>query len=171
MLLSKKLNETLNAQVGNEFGASMQYLHIAAYFDAMSLTNFAQFFFMQAQEERDHAMKILNFILETGSSLQIPAIPQQKSDFTSAENAVAAALEWEKEVTKQIYNLVDIAVADKDYISQRFLDWFVTEQLEEISSISTLLDKVKMAGEKGLLMLDGHVLSLRGPESGESEAV
>jgi ferritin len=137
----------------------------------MSLTNFAQFFFMQAQEERDHAMKILNFILETGSSLQIPAIPQQKSDFTSAENAVAAALEWEKEVTKQIYNLVDIAVADKDYISQRFLDWFVTEQLEEISSISTLLDKVKMAGEKGLLMLDGHVLSLRGPESGESEAV
>ena len=170
MLLSKKLNETLNAQVGNEFGASMQYLHIAAHFEAMSLTNFAQFFFMQAQEERDHAMKLLNFILETGSPLQIPAIPQQKADFASAEEAVAAALEWEKEVTKQIYNLVDIAVADKDYISQRFLDWFVTEQLEEISSMSTLLDKVKMAGEKGLLMLDGHVLSLRGPAAGEGEA-
>ena len=170
MLLSKKLNETLNAQVGNEFGASMQYLHIAAYFDAMSLDNFAQFFFMQAQEERDHAMKILNFILETGSPLQIPAIPQQKADFSSAQDAVAAALQWENEVTQQIYNLVDIAVADKDYISQRFLDWFVTEQLEEISTMSALLDKVKMAGEKGLLMLDGHVLSMRGPESGESVA-
>jgi bacterioferritin B len=171
MLLSKKLNETLNAQVGNEFGASMQYLHIAAYFDAMSLDNFSQFFFMQAQEEHDHAMKLLNFILETGAPLQIPAIPQQKADFASAEDAVAAALGWEKEVTKQIYNLVDIAVEDKDYISQRFLDWFVTEQLEEISTMSALLDKVKMAGEKGLLMLDGHVMNLRSASStGEAGA-
>ena len=169
MLLSKQLNETLNAQVGNEFGASMQYLHIAAFFDAMSLTNFAKFFFMQAQEENEHAMKMLNFILETGSPLQIPAIPQQKADFASAEEAVGAALEWEKEVTNQIYHLMDIAVADKDYISQRFLDWFITEQLEEISSMNTLLDKVKMAGEKGLLMLDGHVLSMRGPESAEAQ--
>lgn len=169
MLLSKKLNETLNAQIGNEFGASMQYLHIAAYFDAMSLNNFAKFFFMQAQEENAHAMKLLNFVLETGSPLQIPVIPQQKADFASAEDAVAAALEWEMEVTKQIYNLMDIAVTDKDYISQRFLDWFISEQLEEISSMTTLLDKVKMAGEKGLLMLDGHVLNLRASEGAETQ--
>ncbi|MBI9049801.1 MAG: ferritin [Anaerolineaceae bacterium] len=170
MLISKKLNDTLNAQVGNELGASMQYLHIAAYFDAMSLSNFAQFFFMQAQEENEHAMKLLHFILETGSPLQIPAIPQQVATFSSAEEAVGAALHWEKEVTKQIYNLMDIAVADKDYISQRFLDWFVSEQLEEVSSMDNLLNLVKLAGEKNLLMLDGRVMGLRGPQAGAPSA-
>ena len=162
MLISKKLNETLNAQVGNEFGAKMQYLQIAAYFDAMSLKNFANFFFMQSQEEDEHATKILKYILETGSPLQVPTIAQPKATFASAEEAVGAALAWENEVTQQIYNLMDIAVAEKDYISQRFLDWFVTEQLEEVSSMQTLLDLVKMAGEKNLLMLDGRVMSLRG---------
>lgn len=162
MLISKKLNDTLNAQVGNEFGAKMQYLQIAAYFDAMSMKNFAAFFFMQSQEEDEHATKLLKYILETGSSLQVPAIPQPKSSFASAEEAVGAALAWEKEVTQQIYNLMDIAVADKDYISQRFLDWFVTEQLEEISSMETLLNMVKLAGEKNLFMLEGRVMSLRG---------
>jgi ferritin len=170
MLLSKKLNETLNAQVGNEFGASMQYLQIAAHFDAMSLSNFAKFFFLQAQEENGHAMKLLHYILETGSALQIPPIPQQKATFSSAEEAVGAALGWEKEVTKQIYNLMDIAVEEKDYISQRFLDWFITEQLEEVSTMENLLNLVKLAGEKNLLMLDGRVLSLRGPQAGEASA-
>jgi ferritin len=163
MMISKKLNDTINAQIGNEFGASLQYLQIAAHFDAMSLSNFATFFFLQSQEENTHAMKLLHYVLETSSPLQIPAIPQQKLTFATAEEAVGAALGWEKEVTRQIYGLMDIAVEEKDYISQRFLDWFITEQLEEVSTMENLLNLVKLAGEKNILMLDNRVMSLRAP--------
>jgi bacterioferritin B len=164
MLISKKLNDALNAQVGNEFGAKMQYLQIAAYFDAMSLSGFATFFFLQSQEEDEHAIKLLKYILETGAPLQLPVIAQPKADFASAEEAVGAALNWEKEVTQQIYHLMDIAVEEKDYISQRYLDWFVTEQLEEVSTMERLLSLVKMAGEKNLFVLDGRVMGLRAEE-------
>lgn len=162
MLISKELSTTINAQIGNELGASMQYLQIASHFSKDSLPNFAKFFFAQSEEEREHAMKLLHFLLEVGADVKIPAIPEMKSEFASAEEAVGAALNWEMEVTKQIYNLVDIAVKDKDYISQRFLDWFVSEQLEEISSMETLLAMIKRVGEKNIFQLESHVLALRG---------
>jgi len=161
MLISKQLNETINAQIGNELGASMQYLQIASYFDGESLPNLAKFFFLQAEEENEHAMKFLHFLLEVGAEVKIPTIQQPKSKFGSAEECVKDALAWEVEVTKQIYNLVDIAVKDKDYISQRFLDYYVSEQLEEISSMETLLAMVQRAGDSNLFQLDGRVLELR----------
>ena len=161
MLISQELNDTINAQIGNELGASMQYLHIASYFAAESLPNLSKFFFLQAEEENEHAMKFLHYLLEVGADVKIPTIPQAKTKFGSAEECVQDALNWEVEVTKQIYNLVDIAVKDKDYISQRFLDYYVTEQLEEISSMETLLAMVKRAGAGNLFQLDGRVLDLR----------
>jgi len=161
MLISKQLNDTINAQIGNELGASMQYLQIASYFEGESLPNLAKFFFLQAEEENEHAMKFLHFLLEVGAEVKIPTIQQPKSKFGSAEECVKDALAWEVEVTKQIYNLVDIAVKDKDYISQRFLDYYVSEQLEEISSMETLLAMVQRAGDSNLFQLDGRVLELR----------
>jgi len=161
MLISKQLNDTINAQIGNELGASMQYLQIASYFEGESLPNLAKFFFLQAEEENEHAMKFLHFLLEVGAEVKIPTIQQPKPKFGSAEECVKDALAWEVEVTKQIYNLVDIAVKDKDYISQRFLDYYVTEQLEEISSMETLLAMVQRAGDSNLFQLDGRVLELR----------
>jgi len=161
MLISKQLNDTINAQIGNELGASMQYLQIASYFEGESLPNLAKFFFLQAEEENEYAMKFLHFLLEVGAEVKIPTIQQPKSKFGSAEECVKDALAWEVEVTKQIYNLVDIAVKDKDYISQRFLDYYVSEQLEEISSMETLLAMVQRAGDSNLFQLDGRVLELR----------
>ena len=161
MIISQKLQDTINQQIGNEMGASMQYLQIAAYFEGETLPNLAKFFFLQAEEENEHAMKLLHYILEVGAQVNIPAIPAPKVSFKSAEEAVGAALNWEQDVTKQIYNLVDIATADKDYISQRFLDWFVSEQLEELSLMDTLLNMVKKAGAHNLFVLDGRVLQLR----------
>ena len=161
MLISKQLNDNINAQIGNELGASMQYLQIASYFDSESLPNLAKFFFLQAEEENEHAMKFLHFLLEVGAVVEIPTIQKPKFKFGSAEECVKDALAWEVEVTKQIYNLVDIALKDKDYISQRFLDYYVSEQLEEISSMETLLAMVQRAGEKNLFQLDGRVLELR----------
>lgn len=168
-MISKKLTDAINQQIGNELGASMQYLHIAAYFDSLSLRNLSQFFFLQADEERDHAMKFFNYLLEVGADPVIPAIPEQKAQFGSAEEAVADALKWEEEVTKQIYNLVDISVEDRDYISRNFLDWYVAEQLEEISLMTTLLGMVRQVGEMHLFQLENHVLALR-EEGGEEAA-
>jgi ferritin len=165
MIISKKLEKAINQQVGNEFGASMQYLEIASYFDGDDLSNFAEVFFLQAEEERDHAMKFLNFLLEADAHVSIPEISKPRDTFESAEDAVGAALTWEKEVTKQIYNLMDIAVEDKDYISQQFLQWFVAEQLEEISKMSTILGIVRKAGDN-LLLAEQLITQL--PAEGES---
>ncbi|MBW8012903.1 MAG: ferritin [Chloroflexi bacterium] len=158
MLISKKLETTINQQIGNEFAASMQYIHIASYFETEDLLHFAQLFFDQADEERMHAMKFVRYILDTGGEVAIPALPESRHDFKNAEEAVGAALEWEIEVTGQVNALMDIAVEEKDYIAQEFLGWFVTEQLEEVSKMSTILKIVRRAGED-LLMAETYIMS------------
>jgi ferritin len=157
MLISKKLQQAINKQIGSEFGASMQYLHIASYFESGDMLQFANIFFKQADEERMHAMKFLHYILEAGGNVSIPAIPKARDDFKSAEDAVQAALDWEKEVTEQINGLMDIAVSEKDYIAQEFLNWYVAEQLEEVSKMSTILGVIRRAGDN-LLMAEQYVV-------------
>jgi len=154
MLASKDLVAAVNSQVGNEFGASLQYVSIASYFDSQALTGLARFFYRQADEERDHAMKFVRFIIDSDGQLAIPAIPAPKASFGSAAEAVSLALDWEQEVTQQIYGLVEIAKQDSNYIALRFLDWFVNEQFEEVNTMSQLLQIVERAGEKGLLHVE-----------------
>jgi ferritin len=154
MLASEKLIKAINQQVGNEFGASLQYVAIASYFAGEALTGLARFFYRQADEERDHAMKFVKFVVDADGHLEIPAIPAPRSDFESARDAVQAALDWETEVTQQIYGLVDIARENSNYIAQRFLDWFVDEQFEEVNTMTELLQIVKRAGEDGLLFVE-----------------
>lgn len=154
MLASEKLIEALNRQVGRELGASMQYLAIAAWFESEDLRQLAQFFYTQAEEEREHAMKFFHFILEAGGRPYIPEIAAPKGDFTSATECAELSLRWEEEVTQQIYDLVEKAEDDKNYIALRFLDWFVTEQLEEVSTMSSLLSVIERAGDQLLLVED-----------------
>ena len=151
---SDALTEQLNQQVGNEMGASMQYISIAAFFDGQSLTGLARFFYAQAEEERDHAMKLVRFIVDSGVELRIPDISGPKTGFEGAEEAVGLALAWEKEVTQQIYDLVTQAREDGNLIAERFLDWFVNEQYEEVTTMSELLDVVQRAGEGNLLAVE-----------------
>lgn len=154
MLASEKLLSAVNKQVGNEFGASLQYVSIASHFEAQALTGLARFFFRQADEERDHAMKFVRFVVDAEGQLEIPAIPAPKAEFATAKEAVELALTWEQDVTQQIYHLVDIAKEDSNYIAIRFLDWFVTEQFEEVNTMSSLLQVVERAGEDGLLFVE-----------------
>jgi ferritin len=114
MLISKKLNQAINTQVGRELEASHQYLSIAAYFEGRHLKKFAELFRKQSTEEREHAEKFVQFILDGGGEVVIPAVAAPKSTFTTAEEAVSLSLNWEKEVTQQIYHLVDIAIAEKE---------------------------------------------------------
>lgn len=172
MLISESLNKAMNAQIGSELGASNQYLMIASYFDSESLPELASFFFRQSDEERMHAMKILHYILEAGGKVEIPAIASPPKQIDSAEAAAQMALDWELEVTKQINNLMDIAIKENDHISQDFLRWFVSEQLEEVSTMDELLSVIRRAGENQLLLVEQYMVRRGDPHAegeGESE--
>jgi ferritin len=157
MQISKTMADLMSAQVGNELGASNQYVQIATYFDGESLSRLAKFFYAQAEEEREHAMKFVHYLMEVGAPLQIAAIPAAKTDIGTAEKAFAMSLAWEKEVTRQIHDMVDMAIKEKDYASQAFLQWFVSEQVEEVSTMESMLDIVRRAGEKNLLMVEAYL--------------
>lgn len=167
MLASDKLIRAFNEQVGRELGASNQYIAIACYFERENLPELTRFFFRQSEEEREHALKFVHFVNDVEGTVAVPEVPAPRSDFESAAQAVELSLEWEKEVTQQIYDLVDVAREDSNHIAQRFLDWFVTEQLEEVNTMSTLLGIVQRAGEDRLL----HVEEYLARESGGGEGL
>jgi ferritin len=154
MLISKALEQAINNQIGQEFGASLQYVNIATYFDSDSLPNLAAFFYRQAEEENMHAMKFVHYLVDAGAEVRIPAVDQPKHVFSSAVEAGEAALAWETEVTNQIYGLMDQAIKDNDHIAQDFLRWFVTEQLEEISTMETLISILKRSKDNMLFADD-----------------
>jgi ferritin len=159
-MISASLAKAFNQQIGHEFGASMQYVSIAAHFQRMHLTLLAQLFFKQAEEEREHAMKFVKYVLDTKGTLEIPAIPAPAATFPSAEAAVAAALQWEQEVTRQITALMEQAVKDNDYLGQSFLQWFIDEQLEEVVKMDRLLSVIRQSGEKNLLMVEAYLVHI-----------
>ena len=154
MLISKKMIAAINTQIGNEFGASLQYVAIAAYFGSESLPELCRHFNQQALEERDHAMKFVNYIVDAGGRVEIPAVASPKSKFASAEEAVKLSLDWEITVTKQINGLIDLAAKENDHTTHSFLQWFVNEQLEEVSSMDTLLRIIRRAGANLLFVED-----------------
>lgn len=157
MLASQKIVDAFNTQIGNEMGASNQYIAIASYFSSEGLEELSKFFFRQADEERAHSMKFVKFILDVGGKVVLPVIAAPRCEFPSAAAAVEAALAWEKDVTEQIYSLVELCQAERNHISMRFLDWFVEEQLEEVSLMDNLLSVVQRAGEKNLLYVEDYV--------------
>lgn len=157
MMISKETSAALNQQIGHEFGASLQYVAIAAHFDIEGLPALAAHFYKQSDEERDHAMRFVKFVVDAGGRLDIPAIPKAKCAFASAEEAVQLSVEWEMTVTRQINELMDLAIRQNDHLTKNLLEWFVREQLEEVSSMDTLLRMVRRSGEKGLLFVENYL--------------
>ncbi|HYX25571.1 MAG TPA: ferritin, partial [Thermoanaerobaculia bacterium] len=123
-----------------------------------TLPQLARFFYRQSEEERTHAMRFVKFINDVGGKVRIPDLPAPASDFASAEEAVARALAWEEEVTRQIYDLVEVAKTDRNYVGVRFLDWFVEEQLEEVTSMNDLLSVIRRAGQDRLLFVEEYLV-------------
>ncbi len=158
MLISKDLATAFNEQIGHEFGASMQYVSIAAHFEQKKLSLLSKLFFEQAEEERTHAMKFVKYILDTQGELKIPLTPAPVAVFKSAEDAVQAALAWENQVTGQISHLMTKAVQENDYLAQSFLQWFVDEQLEEVVKMERLLSVIRQAGDKSLIMVEAYLV-------------
>ncbi len=162
MLISKKINDAINQQIGNEFGASLQYVAIAVYFDQLALPRLAGHFYRQAEEERDHAMRFVKFLVDADGEVRIPTVAAPKATFKSAEEAVKLSLDWEIEVTGQIHNLVALAKKENNYTTDTFLQWFVAEQLEEVSSMDNLLKVIRMAGQSGLLRVEEWIARQHG---------
>lgn len=164
MLISGKLAAEINKQIGRELGASNQYLNLAAYFDGETLPELAGFFYRQSEEEREHALKFARFLVEAGGKVAVPAIEAPKADIASAEAAVKLSIEWEMEVTRQVNALLDLAQEEKDRMAIGLLNWFVAEQLEEVSSMEALQSVVRRAGPSGLLFVEDY-LARRGAKS------
>jgi bacterioferritin B len=157
MLISNKMVAALNEQIGNEFSASLQYVAISSHFASEGLAQLASTFAAQAEEEREHALRFAKFIVEAGGRVEIPAIPAPKHSFSSAAEAVQLSLDQEKTVTSQINQLVNKAIEENDHITQTMLTWFVSEQLEEVSSMDNLLKVIQRAGESNLLYVEEYL--------------
>jgi ferritin len=154
MLISQKIVDAINAQLGAEFGAMLQYTAIAAHFDSEALPQLSAYFARQAEEEKEHAHRFIKFVTDAGGRAVIPAIPAPQPSFKKAEDAVKLSLDQEVKVTEQINHLVKLAKEASDYITDNFLQWFLGEQLEEVASMQALLNAVRRAGEDNLLRVE-----------------
>jgi ferritin len=152
MAISERLVNALNDEIGLEFFAHSQYLAMAYYFERMSLDGMAKFFYDQAEEEKEHGLKIVHYLGEIGAPMRVPAIDAPKSDFQSILELAELFLAQEQHVTDQFDSMTAMALEDGDYATFNFLQWFVDEQVEEVSTASKMIDLVKMVGDNPIML-------------------
>jgi ferritin len=155
MHITGKMTEGLNAQIGREYSASLQYLAMAAWFEAQGLKGLSGFFHKQAEEESGHGLKIVKYLGEVGGEVSIPEIPKPRADYDSVQSLLADFLKMEEEVTRAIYALVELAQKEKDHSAYQFLQWYVEEQREEVASAHELLTMAERFGEERVFLMDG----------------
>ena len=142
--------DALNKQVANEFSASQQYIAAAVYYDAETLPQLAAFFYRQAVEERNHAMMMVQYLLDTDQEVVVPGVEPPETKFTDIVGPVSMALEQEKRVSDEINDLFALARETSDYQGEQFMQWFVKEQIEEVSKMTDLLHVVERAKDDPL---------------------
>lgn len=144
--------EALNEQIGNEFASHQQYVAIAVHYDAETLPRLAAFFYRQAVEERNHAMMLVQYMLDADLAVQMPGVDPPEGGFTDIVSPVELALAQEKRVTEQISALAAKARDAGDYQGEQFMQWFIKEQVEEVATMSDLLRVVERAQDSPLLI-------------------
>ena len=144
-MADKSFMGLLSRQIGNEFAASQQYLATAVWFDGQDLPRLAAHFHRQSLEERNHALMMVQYMLDRGHAVQIPGVDPVRNDFTSVVEPIALALSQEKQVTADIEAMFAQARAQTDALGEQFMLWFLKEQVEEVASMSTLLAIVERA--------------------------
>lgn len=155
-MISKKLEKAMNVQINKEMFSEYLYMAMSAWLESENLNGFANFFKVQAQEERFHAMKIWNFVNERGGRVLLEELKKPQNDFESALQIFEMALDHEKFISKSINELMDLAIEEKDHASTSFLNWFIDEQVEEEASMDDMIAKLKLLGGKGhgMFMID-----------------
>lgn len=137
--------DQLNAQIGNEFAAHQQYVAVALYFDGLTMPQLATLFYRQALEERDHAMMMAQYLIDSDAAVKIPLVEAPKCDFGTVVEPIRLALAQEKRVTAQIFALMSTAREESDFASEQFIQWFIKEQVEETARMNDLLTVVERA--------------------------
>ncbi|MFB6226790.1 MAG: ferritin [bacterium] len=165
-MISSELADAINKQIQEEFQSETYYLGMAAYLEDEDWDGFAHFMKVQAEEEREHALKFFDFLSEVDKKVQIPAIEAPETNYNSIEDVLSTALEQEEHITSRIHNLLSMARENNDYEAESILQWFVEEQVEEENLMGTILNRVRRAqdDEAALLMLDQE-LGERDPEA------
>jgi ferritin len=170
-MLSNEMEKELNIQINKELYSAYYYLAMAAWAEQKSLDGVGNFFQVQAQEEISHAQKFYHFVNERGGRVILDAIEKPQDEYKDVKEIFTLALEHEQFVTSRIHKLVDVAIKESDHATKTFLDWFVSEQVEEEASMDAILQKIELVGTtgQGLFMIDAE-LGGRQPSGGEPAA-
>jgi ferritin len=155
-MLSQKLIDAINDQIQYEYYSAFTYKAMQAYFEGEDLTGMANWMNIQFQEEMSHAEKMFNFVCETGGKVELKQIDAPRNEYSSVLEAFEETLKHEQEVTSRINKLMDLAQEEKNHTAQIFLQWFITEQIEEEASVGHIIAKLKrIQGDgRGLMMID-----------------
>ena len=169
-MLPEKMQKALKGQLNAELYSSYLYLSMNAYFKSVNLDGFANWMYYQAQEELEHAMKFYDFIIQRGGKVQFQQIEAPPGEWSSPLAVFEATLEHEQKVTGLINDLVDVAHEERDHATNIFLQWFVSEQVEEEENVGGVLEQLKLMGDAngGLFMIDRE-LAKRSPSGGSEE--
>lgn len=161
-MISKKMEHELNEQVNKEFYSAYMYLAMSAYCNTIGLPGFSHWMRMQYEEESLHVTKMYDYILDQGGQIHLKTIEEPAKEFGTPIEIFEQTLEHEQFVTKSIHNIMNLAVEEKDYATQTFLQWYVTEQVEEESNVNDILSPLRMVGnDKGGLMMIDQKLNVR----------
>jgi ferritin len=163
-MLSKKVEKILNEQIQKEGYSSNLYLAMASWADTEGYAGIAQWLFAQAQEELEHMMKFVHYINERGGHAIIPAFEQPPAKFDGIKKLFNQVLEHEQYITSCINDIVALAMKENDFATHNWVQWFVTEQVEEESSVQAIIDKLNLLGDKNLYLFDRDIMALRGAE-------
>ncbi len=148
-MISDKMAAKINEQIKNELYSGHYYLSMAAYCASVDLDGFANFFIIQEQEERFHAMKFFNYLNEQGHTVKLTGLDQPPTEFQSLEDVFERAWKHEQLVTSLINDMMALAVEEKDYATQHLLHWYISEQVEEEANMQGILKKIQQMGDKG----------------------
>ena len=151
-MAAPRFADQLNVQIGNELAAHNQYLACAIHYDSLTMPQMAAFFYSQALEERAHAMMMVQYLLDTDADVKVPGVDAPESTFADVVAPLELALDQEKRVTEQINALLRIAREENDFASEQFMQWFIKEQVEEVSSMSALLDVVERSRDNAMMI-------------------
>ena len=153
-MAAERFVQRLGEQIGKEFAASQQYIANAVYYDAQTLPRLAAFFYAQAVEERNHALMMVQYLLDVDAEVAIPGVAAPETGFDTIAAPVELALAQEKQVSDQIVALMGVARDEGDYLSEQFLQWFLKEQVEEVSTMSSLLSVVQRSAQAPMFVED-----------------
>lgn len=164
-MLTKPMLDILNKQSEKEAYASQLYLAMASWAEAKGLEGIAEWFYAQSEEERVHMLKFVRYINERGAHAIVPKVDLPPNDFSSVKAVFEASLKHEQMVTAAIGDIVALSLEEKDFTTNNWIQWFVTEQLEEESSVQAILDKLDLLGDGPLYHFDRDVMNMRGAEA------